>query len=171
MNLPTNDWKRVHELLDYDPESGVFTWRVSAGTASAGSIAGSINGTGYRQIWVENKSYKAHRLAWLYVHGAWPSRELDHINQIRDDNRIANLREATRSENCLNKPLQSNNSSGFRGVSWYPPSGMWVARIKRNGKQKHLGYFPTAEAASAAYQKAADAIDSGSDSGEAAQCT
>jgi len=142
-------------LLHYDPETGVFKWRGNRGAARAGDEAGVDNGTGYLRTKISGKSYLNHRLAWLYVHGCWPASDLDHINRRRTDNKISNLRLATRSENEQNKLLQRCNTSGFRGVSWSKSRNRWQASIMLNGKQQHLGYFAAAEEASLAYRAAA----------------
>lgn len=143
---------RLKQLLHYDPDTGVFTWLANRGRkAKTGGMAGSINTCGHRQIKIGGRAYMAHRLAWLYVHGAWPKDQTDHINGVRDDNRIANLREATQSENNQNVAMYSNNTSGFIGVSWFPATMKWKAQIKVNGGVKHIGYFDMPEAAHAAY--------------------
>lgn len=147
--------ERVRELFHYDPETGLFTRRVSrrAGT-KAGDIAGGIKPSGYRVIWI-GANHMAHRLAWLYVHGVWPDGHIDHINQVKDDNRIANLRIATRSENMQNRRMYKNNASGFRGVYWLKKHKRWTAKIVANGKKSYLGFYLTPEEAYAAYCKAA----------------
>jgi hypothetical protein len=91
--------ERLRELLTYDPETGELRWRVTRRRAAKGSLAGTLNRNGYRNIEVEQRCYKAHRLAWLYVTGEWPKETIDHINCKRDDNRWANLRQATTAEN------------------------------------------------------------------------
>ncbi|WP_440110293.1 HNH endonuclease [Acidovorax sp. BL-A-41-H1] len=150
---------QLRELLAYDCDTGVFTWRVTrTGAATAGSVAGCIDNKGYRCILIYRKRYKAHRLAWLHVYGAWPSMDLDHINRVKDDNRIANLREATASQNMRNRPIFKNNTSGFVGVSFNKRQGKWTAKICADGKRNHLGYFHTAEAAHEAYQARAAEI-------------
>lgn len=147
---------RLKELLLYDQETGVFTWRTGRGvTTKHGDVAGSIASHGYRLITVDGKRYRAHRLAWLYVHGAWPEEEVDHINQKKDDNRIANLRHATHWENSQNRPMQANNKSGYRGVSKRKGRERWVAKIYTRGKCRLLGEFSSPEQANAAYQAAA----------------
>jgi hypothetical protein len=148
--------ERLRELLSYDPETGVFTWRVTrGGGAQVGSVAGAIDRHGYRHIKLDYRLYRAHRLAWLYVYGAFPSKELDHINRLRDCNAISNLREATRSENGQNKVLQANNTSGFKGVSWDKRARKWAAQIALNGKNKFLGRFSTPHEAHLTYLAAA----------------
>jgi hypothetical protein len=147
--------QRLKELLSYDHETGLFTWRVSKGTAKKGSIAGYKHLDGYIQIMIDNKNYLAHRLAWIYVYGSLPEKDLDHINEIKDNNRICNLRLATRQENNHNisKP-RIHNISGFRGVCWCKCAKKWKSQIGINGKKKYLGIFNTAEEAYEAYLKA-----------------
>lgn len=147
--------ERLHKLLSYDPNTGIFTWRERKGTARAGSTAGTPHSRGYWAITIDGKGHLAHRLAWLYVYGKWPARELDHINRVRNDCRIANLREVSWSENAQNKSQQSNNTSGYRGVTWHKQLHRWVAQITLHRKHRHLGLFDTAEDAHAAYQAAA----------------
>jgi hypothetical protein len=149
--------ERVRELLDYNPETGIFTWKVfRAGKAVAGSVAGKINSHGYREIRVDGARIGAHRLAFLYVLGRLPKKQVDHKNGIRDDNRMENLREASTAENMQNlrKANADNKSSGLLGASWYGLTKKWQARIRVEGKQIHIGYFDTAEEAHAAYLKA-----------------
>jgi hypothetical protein len=151
--------ERLKELLSYDPETGVFTRLVgrSGPNARAGDVAGCNNGQGYVRIYVDGKPYKAHRLAWFYTHGVWPS-EMDHKNGNRSDNRIANLREVTRAENKANSSAYKNNTSGYVGVSLHKKSGQWIAQIQKDGKKQGLGYFPTPEVARAAYVEAAQRL-------------
>ncbi len=146
---------RLRELLSYDAEAGKFTWLArTSKSVKIGKVAGSPHNHGYWRIRVDGRLYQAHRLAWLYVTGSWPVDQLDHVNGKRDDNRIANLREATNAENGQNRAKYSNNTSGFTGVYWHRVSGSWNARIKLDGQERSLGYFPTAEAAGAAYLQA-----------------
>ena len=152
--LPSRE--RLHELLDYDSETGVFRWRLSRGAAVAGRVAGSVHNTGYRYIAVDGVSHKAHRLAWLYVYGVPPKDLIDHIDRAPDNNAIANLREATHAENQQNKRVYKNNASGFKGISWYAPTQRWRVRIQHGGINRCLGYFPKIEDALAA-RKAAEA--------------
>ena len=149
--LPTQI--ELKELFNYCPDSGVFTRlkSVSINTKN-GDIAGNINMQGYRRISINRINYLSHRLAWLYTHGAWPESMIDHINGIKDDNRISNLREATRSQNYMNVSMQKNNTSGYKGVSFDKRHGKWQAVCGLNGKIKHIGYFDTAELASLAYE-------------------
>jgi hypothetical protein len=147
--------ERLRELLAYDPTSGGFAWRVDrGGLAKAGQIAGSRNGIGYVNIRVDGRDYSAHRLAWLHVTGAWPAGQIDHINGVRDDNRIANLREATNAQNQWNRAHQGS-VSGFKGVKWCKIQRKWRAELRKDGRKIHLGRFATAEEAHAAYCAAA----------------
>jgi len=146
---------RLRELLDYDPETGVFVWKVRRSrSAKAGSVAGSRNLEGYINIKIAGSTYKAHRLVWLYAAGKLPRKQIDHINCVRDDNRLVNLREASPNENARNALRRGDNTSGYRGVSWDVKAGKWRAYIFKGGAQTHLGYFDRAEDAAAAYAEA-----------------
>ena len=150
---------RLRELLHYDPSTGIFVWRVNHGVSvKAGMQAGYLSDYGYIRIRVDGFRSSAHRLAWLYVYGRHPNGEIDHINRVRDDNRLCNLREVTRSQNQQNTLLQSNNTSGFKGVSWSKKVNRWQAHIYIKGSHKYLGYYDSAEDANAAYVKAASEI-------------
>ena len=146
--------ERLKELLTYDPDTGVFRWRTRRGSSGAGKTAGSDNGKGYIVIRIDRRIYKAHRLAWLHELGRFPPADLDHINGQKGDNRIANLREATRSQNQANLGAPRNNTSGVKGVFWDKHAGKWVAQIRQGGR-KHLGCFSDKSEAKAAYEKAA----------------
>jgi hypothetical protein len=152
--------KRLQELLSYDSDTGVFinnTQRASC--VKIGDVTGSKSANGYVRITIDYKQYYAHRLAWLYVHGEFPKKELDHLNKIKVDNRIINLRLATRQENMQNiSTPRSGTTSGFRGVSWSKLAKKWKTYIKINGQAKHLGYFNTAEEASEVYLEAKRAL-------------
>ena len=141
--------ERLRELLHYDPETGIFTWRVNRGCVKAGAVAGSYMTNGYLHFGIDGRTYMNHRLAWLYVHGEMPPDMIDHVNHIKDDNRIANLRLADMSLNKQNqKRALSNNKSGFLGVHY---AKGWRAAIRIDGKQVHLGRFKTPEEAHQAY--------------------
>jgi hypothetical protein len=127
----------VRRRLQYDPETGVFTWkpRVARSTNDktwnakfSGEIAGTINNQGYRRIKIDGESYGAARLAWLYIYGEWPQNEIDHINRIRSDDRLVNLRKATRTENNNNK---SNNNGLPEGVIWHTLKAKYQAQIPK----------------------------------------
>lgn len=147
--------QRLISLLSYDPSNGSFTWRVSSGRQAAGTIAGRPHNKGYWTVTIGGFHFYAHRLAWFYVWGKWPSGVIDHRNRKRSDNRISNLRDVTQSQNLQNQQEpKSNNKSGYLGVSFFKIKKPWVAEIQVAGKRMRLGYFSTAEEASAAYQKA-----------------
>lgn len=148
--------ERLRELLAYDQETGEFTWRVARGPeVPAGSVAGMVNEDGYRIVTVDGSNYRAHVLAWFYMTGEWPTKQVDHKDNGRDNNRWENLREATNGENGANKGKQCNNTTGHKGVSFDAKRNRFRAVIYKDGKQTHLGYFITAQQASDAYVDAA----------------
>lgn len=150
--------RRLRSLLDYDPITGMFTWRVSpAPRVKAGSVAGSLNNKGRRMIQIDRKLYVAARLVWLHVYGHMPDEEIDHKNRIRSDDRLDNLRPATTRQNCVNRSRRKDNTSGHRGVTWNTGCQKWIARIVISGTRKHLGVFDHFDDAVAAYQNAAEA--------------
>jgi hypothetical protein len=142
--------ERLRSLMEYSPESGVFTWLKGK---RAGHEATSRHGCGYLTARVDGRAYLLHRLAWLYVHGRWPNDQIDHINGDRSDNRLSNLRECTNAENCQNVRAHCDGS-GFIGAAFDKRRGRWQAGIGINGRRRFLGYFDTPEQASAAYQEA-----------------
>lgn len=144
---------RLKELLHYDHETGVFTWLAAGGSAHINDIAGSLSGTGYSRIKISKREYLSHRLAWFYMTGEWPSAEIDHVNLDKADNRWANLREATPSQNHANKGRLATNTSGFKGITRH--RAKWKAAIEVHGRSFHLGVFDTPDAAHAAYAGAA----------------
>jgi len=145
--------KSLREALDYNPETGVFTWAQCKGPrAKPGTAAGYVNSEGYVQIQIDGQAYSAHRLAWLYTYGVWPTQEIDHMDGVRSNNQILNLREATRAENGRNQKRSTSNTSGFKGVCWDKCKRRWLARIRLGGKLQYVGLFKTAGAASDAYQ-------------------
>lgn len=142
---------QVMELLTYEFETGVFKWAKDKGLVKAGATAGSSrHHSGYVFIKINDKSYAAHRLAWLCMHGSWPARQIDHINGNKSDNRIENLRDVTQEINQQNgtRP-RKDNKLGIRGVSRHG-KGFRVA-IHLNGKQQSVGTFKTIEEAEKAY--------------------
>jgi len=146
--MATNDLtaERLRQVLDYDPATGRFTRRKN------GRVVGNKSGSGYITIYVDGANRNAHRLAWLHVHGKWPSKCIDHINGIRTDNRIENLRDVEQSENIRCKRV-SKGRSGLVGVSFHKATGKWAARasLRPLAPTTHLGTFETAEAAHQAY--------------------
>jgi hypothetical protein len=144
----------LKQMLSYSEHTGQFTWETPSKYRPEyqGKIAGSLHSVGYIHISILGKSYKAHRLAWLYVHGVWPLTNLDHINGDRADNRISNLREATHAQNAQNrKHARRGHTLGVLGVVWRERNKKYEARIHIEGKYKYLGLFATAEEAHAAY--------------------
>ena len=141
---------RLRELLDYDPETGVFTWRVKrTGGTNAGMRAGSLNNHGHLQIKVDGVVMAAHRLAWLHSYGHWPAGDLDHKNRDRADNHLANLRPATKKENGQNRKLDKRSTTGVTGVTRLH-NGRLRAKIVHCQKTIMLGTFATIEEARAA---------------------
>lgn len=152
MPISSNELK---ELVSYDPDTGVFNWiSPTCRCVRIGQKAGAINGSGYVVISIRCRNYRAHRLAWLYVNGEWPTSIIDHINGNRSDNRISNLRVVSTFQNSWNKRVQKNNKSGYKGVSYSTREKKWAAQISAHNKIKHLGFFSTPEAA---YQKYCEA--------------
>lgn len=147
----------LKSVLHYNPLTGDFTWlKKLSGTGMPGSKAGCTKNTdGYIQIQIDNKKYRAHRLAWFYMTGKFPKKHIDHINHNRIDNRICNLRECTDSTNQANRRIGRNNTSGIKGVRWDKYKEKWEARIKKNGIPHYLGYYDEKEEAHKAYIKAA----------------
>lgn len=143
----------VLEKLSYDPNSGEFRWKVRIMCYGGGKKPGDIAGTkkdGYVHLNIFGKQYRAHHLAWFVCHGQWPPEgvDVDHIDRDRSNNSISNLRLASRAENNLNSSRVKDTKSGFRGVA--PARNKWLARIKMDGKDKHLGVFERKEDAIAA---------------------
>ena len=149
----------LKKLLIYDPVTGVFTNRVTRNSqALIGNEAGTNHPDGYRHMKINHKCYLAHRLAWLYVHGAWPNGQIDHINGNRKDNSIENLRLVCNKQNSENQTLHVNNTSGHRGVTWDKSSCKWMAQIRHNNKRKFIGRFATLEEAALAAKQARDQL-------------
>ena len=155
----------VRSILDYDPETGAFTWRErprehfkNAQAYSAWNtrwprtVAGSAIAAGYIHIRINMSFYRAHRLAWLWMTGQWPVAEIDHINRSVSDNHWSNLREATSSQNSANQTTRKDNTSGVKGVYWNSRRNKWHARVHANGTCFHLGYFGDIDSAEAAYK-------------------
>jgi hypothetical protein len=145
------DVNSVSEYLDYNPETGIFIWKVKTKTRGKGEIAGNANWRGYVSIWINASPYYAHRLAWAIHHGEWPIGDIDHINENKSDNRISNLRVASRSENMFNRGSNKNNTSGIKGVSFCKSTNRWRAQITMDRKSVNVGRFKTKEEAADAY--------------------
>ena len=144
---------RLRKLLNYEPATGVFRWRVDRQpNVSAGGVTGCIHPRGYRAICIDGKIYRGNRLAWLYMTGKWPNLEIGYINHNPSDTRWANLREMTPSQR--RSSARTRNKLGARGIS-ITKSDRYVASIRMAGKKRYLGVFGTIEEASAAYARAA----------------
>lgn len=139
--------------LNYNPDTGIFTWKKARFGIRSDAIAGSVNKNGYIYVTVNGCRSTAHRLAWLYYYGKWPSKQIDHINGVRSDNRICNLRECSSRENHHN--MQRHRAGKLLGACYMPNQRKkWQSRIRVNGKLIHLGYFETEQEAHGAYLKA-----------------
>jgi len=143
--------ERLRSLLSYDATTGAVSWLVNRGPAIRGAVAGSRSEHGYIVICIDCQRYYAHRLAWLYNFGHWPSHQIDHKNGNGCDNRITNIRECTNAENCQNLGVRRSNTSGLTGVRWDQSRQRWAAQIRKNGKITPLGRFSTKEDAHQAY--------------------
>jgi Demerecviridae HNH endonuclease len=143
--------QELYRLLSYDAAAGRFDWKIGGGRRILGRQPGYVGSDGYRYVRAAGQRIAAHRLAWLFAHGSMPTEEIDHINGIRLDNRITNLRTCVRSENARNKRIQSNNVSGFPGVCYVSErGGKWRAYVVLNRRMRWLGRFDSYEAAVAA---------------------
>lgn len=146
---------KLKEMLDYDQETGLFKWRTrKANAVFPGDAAGCLNNFGYVRIGIGRKSYMAHRLAWLYCYGEWPETMIDHVNGNKSDNRITNLRKATRSQNTLNTKTHRNQTSKIRGVDWVKNRKKWMVRIQIEGARKTIGLFSSLDDAIKARKEA-----------------
>jgi len=150
--------QRVFELLDYNPETGNFIWKIKRrGRRKIGMLAGCIHPHGYVRISIDYRLYNAQRLAWLFITGKWPNGLVDHIDGNRSNNRANNLRECNHIQNGANRKIPTSNTSGYKGVSKIKSNGKWGAWIKVSGKSKNLGCnFDTPEQAYEAYKKASE---------------
>lgn len=149
--------EELKKLMRYDPDTGNLVWIVRRSRTAVGTIAGTPGTDGYIYIVIDRKHYVAHRLIWLYVTGNWPKEELDHINNQRADNRIENLREATRSQNKVNAAVRLRSKSQIKGVYFDArrPKKPWQAYITKEGKRQTIGFFATKEEAADARNKKA----------------
>lgn len=154
-NSSTLTYEQVSELLSYDPLTGDLYWKHAGPGRKPGLTAGYRHHKGYTDITIDRHGHRAHRVAWLLSYGTWPSGHIDHINGVRDDNRLANLRAATREVNAQNlHSARTDSQTGVLGVGWHAKAGKFRARIRANGKRVELGYFSDTVAAHAAYLEA-----------------
>lgn len=147
---------RLRELLRYDQYTGEFVRLVDRQRYRAGTIAGSFDARGYLCIGLDGKTYKSHRLAWLYMTGAWPEQEIDHIDGDRSNNRFDNLRPATHEQNARNQKLRADNIARLKGVRLN--GATWQARIRIAGRTVSIGEFDSPEMAHGAYVAKAQEI-------------
>lgn len=147
--------------FNYDHTTGCITWKIQPSrNRKVGSVAGCLHPDGYRVLRLRYRPIMAHRAAWAIYHGEWPRHTIDHLNGVRDDNRIANLRDVTQEVNTHNqRAARKDNLSGLLGVGRH--NGRWRARLRVSGKLLSLGTFDTAEAAHAAYVTAKRAMHVG----------
>lgn len=147
--------EELRSSLLYNPDTGEFVRIRSMKGRAVGSRVGSRRPDGRVCITFNGGRYLRSRLAWFYVYGRWPEREIDHVNCDYGDDRIVNLREATRSQNLMNTRVRSDNKSGYKGVVWNKKDRKWVASIVIEGKYRYLGGYEKPELAYGAYQNAA----------------
>ncbi|RWO22811.1 HNH endonuclease [Mesorhizobium sp.] len=148
----------VRSRIDYDPETGILTWKARPvrnpidkmwNTRFAGTTIRHTQTSGYIQFKLDGKNYLGQHIAWVIAHGVWPAHLVDHENRIRDDNRLSNLRDATRSQNNSNTKPYSNNTLGFRGA--WQNGKRWAVRISSQGKRIYCGTYDSKEDAARAY--------------------
>jgi hypothetical protein len=152
----------VRALLRYYPKSGNLRWRVNrSSSARAGNIAGYRDGSdGRKRVCIDNRNYLASRLAWLLMTSEWPPKgmQIDHRDGNPSNNAWDNLRLATHAQNCWNRGKLPNSTTGYKGVSFHKRCRRYIAKIKLNGKDVHLGYFSQPVLAAIAYRRAAQQL-------------
>jgi hypothetical protein len=144
----------LHYLFSYDEQVGHLVRNFRRGKAPKGTYSTCKDKDGYIVVSVDRKNYREHRLIWLYHYGQFPQNDIDHINWVRDDNRIENLRDVTKSQNKQNSPVQKNNKCGVKGVWLHKQTKKWCASIYVNGKNKYIGSYKSLEEAEVAYKAA-----------------
>lgn len=141
--LPPLD--KLNSLLSYDPKTGDFLWKVKPSRRiREGSIAGTLDLSGYRRISIDKTSYYAHRLAWFISTGSPPPKDIDHRNGVRSDNRIVNLRDASSPENAWNLKPRKTSPSGYKGVHAHNLCRKFYGKVSKNYRQHHTKLFDTA---------------------------
>jgi len=144
----------LKELVDYNPDTGVFAWKKIRRGVSCNKKVGTVKPNGYIVVLINRKLYRLHRLAWLYMTGKWPDNEIDHINGNRADNRFCNIRQATKAENNWNKKVRKDSTTGIKNVLYYPNYQTYYVKITANNVSHSFGPFKTKdEAASVAKEK------------------
>lgn len=148
---------KLENEVSYDPEKGVFQW-VRFGRGRRKTQIGNLNTDGYVRLRVNGVNYPAHKVAWYLFYQEWPQKEIDHIDGVRSNNKISNLRLATRSQNCYNKTSSRNSTSKYKGVSWDSSRNKWITSISVNGRTKHLGRYDSEEEAYQNFVEAAKVL-------------
>lgn len=146
--------EKLKELFEYCPKEGTVIRRITVGSAKKGSVVNSLNSKGYLRVGIDNRRHSLHRVIWALAYGYWPKNEIDHINGIKTDNKLENLREVTGAENQRNRKTGVNNTSGCVGVTWHKKAGVWQAQIKTPEKYIYLGSFSDLDDAIAARKDA-----------------
>ena len=146
--------EHLQYLFTYDKQVGHLVRNFRRGKAQKGTYSTCKDRDGYIVLGVDGKTYREHRLIWMYHYGKFPEHDIDHINWVRDDNRIENLRDVTKSQNKQNSPVQKNNKCGVKGVWIHKQTKKWCASIYINGKNKYIGSYKSLEEAEAAYKAA-----------------
>ncbi len=152
-SLKKNSIASFSDVMDYNPETGIVTAKVRFSNRPAGMPIGSNTSYGYLATSLFGKKVQIHRLAWFLHYGEWPEMDIDHVNGIKKDNRISNLRLATISQNQLNKPIQKNNSSGVKGVYWNKRDNKYIASVQHQGRKHTAGRFDDLESAKNAVEE------------------
>lgn len=151
--------ERLRSLFDYDPDTGSLVWKArTSNRVTIGSRAPNIDSKGYSRVGVDRRQHRVHRIIWALYYGAWPLKQIDHINCDRTDNRITNLRLATESQNKANRRKNKNNTTGHKGVTKMKRGKPFSAQITHNRRAYYLGTFNTADEAVDAYAKAAERL-------------
>jgi hypothetical protein len=152
--------KQVQHLFAYCPETGVLFWKnPPTSRIQKGDVAGTINKAGYRQVKIAQKIYYVHRIIFLYVLGKWPEKTVDHLNQIKDDNRWENLRDVPFNLNCRNRAMQSNNTTGYTGIFFNYTRMKYTVRAQVNKKEYHGGFYDDLDSAVDARQTLIDQLN------------
>ena len=146
---------RAREVLTYDEQTGEMRWRINRGKRAAGQVVGSPSSSGHLQTWIDGDLYQVHRLAWLLYYGEWPALFLDHADGDRTNNKIANLRQASGSQNCANRATARKVHGSLKGAFYCKSSKHWKSSITKDGQARYLGCFKTEREAHDAYCLAA----------------
>lgn len=146
--------EEIKSAFRYDQNTGKLYWKIDKFKIKSGKIAGTLHRSGYRQVMYKGVHYQEHRVIWCLVHGEWPDLFIDHIDRNRSNNRLENLRLATRSENSCNTVVKVNSVSGIKGVNWHKASQSWLVRLQINGVRTEIGRFSSIEEAKRAIENA-----------------